>query len=203
MGIIFLSSIIAISLFMYKFHGELSNTINDWACVGNYISGVLMPILTIINIWVFIKLTNAVSNESLQNKRKELSFQKKLAIAQLRQKELYNFMDLLNKSLVLKTDIFIPNISMPIVTAMTYLESFCQTQSELFPIIKEPNFRNKILRLHSLLAKYFKEIMKAFPNGNNNSTDFNTELFKETVKDIMNCKGEVISALQKFVLDDI
>jgi hypothetical protein len=202
MGIISLSCIIAISFCFYKFHGGLSNTINDWACFGNYISGTLMPILTIINIWVFIKLTNAVSNESTQSKRNELSFQKKLVIAQLRQKELYKFMDILNKSLVLETDISIPKISMPVVVAITYLESFVHTQSELFPIINDPNFNSKILKLKSLLNHYYNGILEGFSADNlivNTIEVLQTEYFK----DIMNCKGEVISALQKFVLDDI
>lgn len=202
--IISISYIIAIALYMSKFNKGFSNTINDWAGFGNYISGVLMPILTTINIWVFIKLTIAISDENAKTKDRELFFKKKLFVTQQRQKELDHFIDILDQSLVLKANILPSNICEPIVSAVTYLGSFIEGQSELFPIlITEQSFKNNILELYKFLRIYYDLINNSLPDKNGKLPNFNSENLKSSINDTLKCKNEVVNALQKFIFEDI
>ena len=59
---IFLFMAIVFGIYFCMFHGDLSDDSYIWSNFGNYINGFLTPLLTIINIIVFIELTIAISN---------------------------------------------------------------------------------------------------------------------------------------------
>ncbi|WP_270547273.1 hypothetical protein [Butyricimonas paravirosa] len=197
-------SIFTLLPFLYKFHGESLNDFEYWSSLGSYFSGILIPILTTINIWVFIKLTQAINNDDEQRKKKELDYQRKLIITQIRQQELDHFSKIMNNALVLKFEIHTVNITTPISIAHTYLESFIKGKADIFPIINDNIFQTKILRLHHLLIDYAKFMNKSFSVDTLNppeklpSIDYRKELLK-----LMDCKNEVVSEIQKFILNDI
>lgn len=58
-------------IYFFTFHGSISDDSNVWSNFGNYINGLLTPLLTIINIAVFIELTIAISQ--LEEQRSEKS----------------------------------------------------------------------------------------------------------------------------------
>ena len=60
-------SIIILAFYFYMFNSGLSKDSNSWSNFGDYVNGLLTPFLTAINIYVFIKMTNAIS--SLEERR--------------------------------------------------------------------------------------------------------------------------------------
>lgn len=59
---------ILLPYFIVFYQKEISINISDWGSFGNYINGLLMPILSFINILVLIKVSNSVSKLSFQDK---------------------------------------------------------------------------------------------------------------------------------------
>lgn len=57
----FLFSIVLVLLYFRFFHYGFSNDSNSWSNFGDYFNGVLSPILTAVNIYVFIRLTSTIS----------------------------------------------------------------------------------------------------------------------------------------------
>ena len=60
-------SAILIALYFIFFHYGFSKESNSWSNFGDYFNGVLSPILTAVNIYVFIRLTTTISN--IESKR--------------------------------------------------------------------------------------------------------------------------------------
>lgn len=199
-ALITLSILITTSLCIYQFHFALSNNIADWASFGDYLNGVLSPILAIINIWVFVKLTKAINKDSETQKEKELLHQKKLILAQMRQKELDNFSLIIDNSLNIKYDFFSPNIVRPIVVAITYIDSFFNYKRELFTIINEGDFETKFKNFHTLMCDYYKLMEKHFNAKTPNQSSLNSN---GQLTELINCKNEIISELQTFILKEI
>lgn len=66
---------ISISLFVIVFiKQDISYDISDWAAFGNYIGGILSPILAILNLYLFYILTTATSKFTENNTIKQLCF---------------------------------------------------------------------------------------------------------------------------------
>ena len=86
--IIVIAFAIVLALYLIVFRYGLSHSTTTWSEFGGYVSGVLMPILTAINIFVFVKLTNAISENDTYRSEKEMLFQKQLMLMQFRKKEI-------------------------------------------------------------------------------------------------------------------
>ena len=69
-------AIIMVAPYFILFHYGFSNDSSAWSNFGDYINGILTPILTTVNIYVFIRLTSKISeiednrtNEAIQQER--------------------------------------------------------------------------------------------------------------------------------------
>ena len=91
--------LVALTFFIYfwKFHGELSDDSYIWSNFGNYINGLLSPLLTIINIVVFIELTIAISQMEEQRSKQAIENEKQLLLMQLRKQEIDKFVQQMNR----------------------------------------------------------------------------------------------------------
>lgn len=69
-----LVSIVVITFIVNFQHHGISNNISDWGNFGSYISGIINPILSGLNIYIFFILTKTASEFGTQNVRKQLSF---------------------------------------------------------------------------------------------------------------------------------
>lgn len=83
--IITIATLIVINLFLTFVNS------NSWIEFSVFFNGVIMPILTAINIFVFVKLTNAISEKDKIQSEKALFYQKQLLLMQFRKAEIEAF----------------------------------------------------------------------------------------------------------------
>lgn len=203
--IIAITFVLSIAFYFVEFHGNLSSNIQDWASFGSYISGVLVPILTAINIWVFVKLTQTIDKKNDGRRKEDLEYQKQLVLIQLRQKELDEFTTLMNKAMIFKLSAFSSEIQLPMIEAITYLDSFLNNKYHLFKIISEkPDLNEKIVNLRAQLIQ-MKNIFECFFTPTTGEIK-PCELSKDSVAKInsfLRNKDEIISELQKYTIDNV
>ena len=169
--------ILVVGFYFYHFNGSISQDSNSWSNFGNYINGVLMPVLTAINIYVFIKLTREVSKleerrsenaMSKENERieREMQHERELLLLQFRKQELDVFIKQMNRIL--------DNSSGPIKIeslqqVADYLKSFSETGLKWFNLENYEITKNEINSLWVKLNRYILNIQ--------DHKDFDTELF--------------------------
>ena len=190
-------SISVIILYFNKFHYGLSSDQQDWGNFGAYISGTIVPILTIVNIWVFYRLTSAIDRHDEERKQKDLNHQRKIIVAQFRQKELDNIANILN-SVFAETSR--EKISQSIVNATWRIEGLIR-QVSIFPIMVDNSVKKEVLELLNLLNELGQ------PYGLNSPiplTDvFLPKNYKDTVIKYLSAKNKVINILQESIINDL
>lgn len=195
--IIILSSVVTIGFYLHIFNGELSNQSQDWSSFGSYVSGVLTPILTALNIWVFIKLTQAIADASTERERKtdeeqekrhkqELDHQKKLLITQFRQAEITQLSNSLNK---LNEGATLLEIRLNVINSSIIVDAFANQKQKLFPLLHNREAYKGLIELHKSLSELNRKITA-----------------QEEIKSIgaiLKVKHKVVSELQKYIIDNI
>ena len=71
-GIIAVFTVIMIVFYIIHFNGGVSKNNSDWGFFGEYFGGIITPILTALNIYIFYKLTRTISEIDKQNVEKQL-----------------------------------------------------------------------------------------------------------------------------------
>lgn len=89
-AIMVITTVICLTLYFFVFHTGFSDNQEDWGYFGSYFSGILMPILTGINVFVFITLTKEIEQERELKKEQELQIQKEMHLMSLRFEEVKN-----------------------------------------------------------------------------------------------------------------
>ena len=166
-------SLILIALYFVFFHYGFSNDSNSWSNFGNYFNGILTPILTAVNIYVFIRLTSVISEiedkraselikqEKLRSEKemqqaeshfeRELNHEKELLLMQLRKQEIDTFVNQMNR-------IYNYNTKEEGITSMNqvsdYLLSFCDTGFNWFNIEDHDRTKYEIKSLSVNIKKY-------------------------------------------------
>jgi hypothetical protein len=134
------------------FNDGLSKDSNSWSNFGDYVNGVLTPILTAINIYVFIKMTIAIS--SLEERRtinanaieearfeKEMHHEKEMLMMQLRKQEIDTFVKQMNRIFDYSS---IENRKQSLQQVIDYLSSFCETGFKWFNINNNNHTKHRI-----------------------------------------------------------
>ena len=161
-----LIALLLIAPYFILFHYGFSNDPSSWGNFGDYINGILTPILTAVNIYVFIRLTSKISeiednrtNEAIQQERErsikeleqakfqfeqQLEHEKNLLYLQFRKQELNNFCQNINDALS-----FYPKeeIVRKLENVSSYLDSFISSGLKLFMIDDKGVTERKIKRL--------------------------------------------------------
>ena len=202
--IIAISIVLTVGAYFLIFNQGISYSNQDWANFGGYIGGILAPVFTILNIAVFIRLTNAIDKSDEIRMNKELDYQKYLILTQIRQDELNALTNILNKALVLEANLLSANIMTPIINATTYIESFLRTKHSLFPIGENDELTYKMLNLHKLFVNYSK-YMTEFLAINNPEALLQPQVcdYKAELLVILDSKSEVLSFIQQFIIQEI
>lgn len=194
-----------IVLYLLKFNKGLSDDSQEWNNFASYLSGLMMIVLTAINIYVFVKLTIAIDNSNEERRREEIKVQKLILLSNLRQNELNRFNEVLNNALMLKSSFPIDESTRTIIEAITYIETFVNTKKHLFSFIEDENFVDKISRLHNKLGlfnkKWIENIPKMFGAEKN---DFLPTLFvEEDILEFLRLKNTVLSMLQDYTIKNL
>lgn len=190
--IICISVILTVCFYLLQFNKGISDNASDWGSFGDYLNGILMPILTIINIWVFIRLTEVINSSDRKQKEAELSHQKKLLLIQLRQNEYDKFASIINEKLVFNPD---DENKKNIFLANAFLISFNKSKRVLFPIITSADYQIIYLELHKLLTKHLETYRSPSLIEKDENVDLMVKLH-ETIDSIN-------SKLQDFILSEI
>ena len=82
---------LVVGFYFWNFHGDFSCQVKDWSDFGTYISGLLMPLLAIINIVILVELTIAISMINENRSKAEVKAQKDLLLIQLRRQAIETF----------------------------------------------------------------------------------------------------------------
>ena len=88
------SSTAVIALYCSKY-----NLTNQLVTFSTYYSGIIMPILTLINIAILVWLTITVDQNDDTRNKKNVIYQKKITLMQLRKEEIFELSKVLNSSL--------------------------------------------------------------------------------------------------------
>ena len=141
---IFLFVALVFGIYFSMFNGNLSDDSYIWSNFGNYINGFLTPLLTIINIVVFIELTIAISNIEEQRSEKALKNERQLLLMQLRKQEIDTFVKQTDRILEGKTK---EEKIESLQQVADYLTSFNETGFKWFNIEDNDNTKFKISHL--------------------------------------------------------
>ena len=123
-----------LGIYWKVFHGEFSNNSTDWGNFGGYFNGLLTPILTIINIFVFVGISMKLSMLDDKRAERESQGQKDLLLMQFRKKEIDNFERIMNDALIPSSQFVISKeaLARPIVCADLYIHTFLKSKLTLF-----------------------------------------------------------------------
>jgi uncharacterized membrane protein len=149
--------LIFIGVFMAKFAGQpISDQIESWAQFGDYIGGILNPILALINICVFVILTITIQNITDKNNNESLETNKKIALMSMKHEELKHFKEIMDKNLEQwRKDLESIQKIKQILYGYNVLE---YRMIFLFPELKESEN-------NAMLRKYIVEALKNHENG--------------------------------------
>lgn len=133
--------VVAIGLYLSVFRVGLSIQSADWGNFGSYFSGLLNPILTAINILVFVRLTTVVSNLDDERAKRETRAQQDMLWMQFRKKEIDNFENAISRA-VLSQDLWsgfasaseIRELAIPMKETDLYLYTFLKCKLSLFEL---------------------------------------------------------------------
>lgn len=193
-----------ITLYLFKFNKGLSDDSQEWNNFATYLSGLMLIVLTSINIFVFVKLTQAVDKSDGERRNQEVKVQKIILLSNFRQNELNRFSDVLNNALMIKSSFSIADSTRSIIEAITYIETFINTKSHIFSFIGEKDFEDKISRLHKFLVLFNEKWEDSFKTKPDTVQNELMPLFQEgDFLDFLELKNNVLSMLQEFTIKNL
>lgn len=186
----------------------ISDNPDDWAAFGNYLGGVLNPFFALINIIIFIYLTQLVSKLEDQRSQQALENQKKITLNEFRQREFKELAQILNGVIeeLSHFEIALSKANIALYKIKTSHENIVY----LFPILKEAENVKLIDDIASKLNEIIGDLskMKANKNNKNLRDKILTELggkfgLEPKMSDYLKLKTKLIQILQSYILDDL
>ena len=131
--------------YICMFNGRLSNSSADWGNFGSYINGTVVPILTVINLWLFYKLTVSIENNTNERAIKAKVAEAQTLISNIRIRQYEDIRKLINdaKPNLLKGAYPHPCVHeirkklMEIDSSFLYKNNNLEDDSFLFPLIEQ------------------------------------------------------------------
>ena len=164
---------------------SISSRIIDWALFGDYIGGVLNPILAIINICVFIILTITIQKITDLNNQQTIETNKKIALMSMKHEELKHFKETMDNNLKNWEN----NLA-SVKACETFLYGYNVLEYRLmflFPELKDSE-NNRLLRENIVLA------LNNYRNGN-------IEGAKTKIIPVSNIYGMLVSDMGKWTVN--
>lgn len=146
----------AFAFYWSVFRYGLSTNSADWGSFGGYFSGLVLPILTAINIVVFVKMTKEISLIDGKRATTAINAQKEITLMQFRKKEIDTFENYIyNAMYPAPTSIKSKKaFAMPIGMASLYLGTFLESKLSLFSLSEDSETTIAIRELYEKIVKY-------------------------------------------------
>jgi hypothetical protein len=160
----------------------------DWSDFGNYFTGLLSPLLAIINIVVLVELTIAVSDADKSRTRAEIKAQKDLLLLQMRRQSIESFSQIMNhyfnnKYLEEDTKRVVAHVS-------EYLQTFIKTDFQYFDFGENTN-----------IVKHKIDSLKLYIDIVHDGIVNRRELDNDKYLKIFELRDEIVQALQLNALE--
>ena len=183
---------IVVGLYWIVFHDGLSYNSEDWGNLGSYFNGVLSPILTFANIFIFIDISMKLSVLDDKRAEKESEGQKNIILMQFRKKEIDSFEMILNQALIPSSQFVISkeDLARPIVLADLYLQTFLKSKLSLFNLTANSEIAQSIYELKSELKNYHAKFVS------------DQKLLITDVLRLLELQSSIINYLQMITMDD-
>lgn len=183
---------IVLGMYWTVFHKGFSNNSADWGNFGSFFNGLLMPILTFVNILVFVSISMKLSSLDDKRAEKEAEGQKNLMLMQFRKKEIDNFDRTLNEALIPSLQFVISKevLARQIVLADLYLHSFLKSKLSLFNLSD-----------NSETTKFISELKRKISNYHTKFVN-DEELARDDIMELLELKSLIIRNLQIITLEN-
>ena len=183
---------IVLGMYWMVFHEGFSYNSADWGNFGSYFNGLLMPILTFVNIFVFVGISMKLSSLDDIRAEKEAEGQKYLMLMQFRKKEIDNFERVLNEALVPSSQFVISKeaLARPIVLADLYLHSFLKSKLSLFNLTDNCETTQFVSELKRKISNYHTKFVS------------DEELARDDIMELLELKSSIIRNLQVITLEN-
>ncbi|MBR5061840.1 MAG: hypothetical protein IKX24_06825 [Prevotella sp.] len=190
--ILLVAASIVLGLYWMVFHEGFSYNSADWGNFGSYFNGLLMPILTFVNIIVFVSISMKLSALDDKRAEKEVEGQKNLMLMQFRKKEIDNFERVLNEALIPSLQFVISKevLARPIVLADMYLHSFLKSKLSLFNLTEDSETTQSVSKLKCKLSNYHTKFVS------------DEKFVRDDIMGLLELKSSIISNLQKITIED-
>lgn len=153
--------IATLALYWSVFRCGLSSNAVDWGSFGSYFSGLLLPILTAINILVFAKMTKEISLIDDKRAKSAILSQKEIILMQFRKSEIETFERYIYNAMY-PTPTAIRSkaaLAMPIGMANLYLKTFLESKLNLFSLSEESETAKSIQKLYERMVFYHEKFI--------------------------------------------
>ncbi len=183
---------IVLGMYWMVFHEGFSYNSADWGNFGSYFNGLMMPILTFVNILVFVSISMKISSLDDKRAEKEAEGQKSLMLMQFRKKEIDNFERVLNEALVPSSQFVISKeaLARPIVLADLYLHSFLKSKLSLFNLTDNCETTQFVSELKRKISNYHTKFVS------------DEELARDDIMELLELKSSIIRNLQIITLEN-
>lgn len=190
--ILLVAASFVLGMYWMVFHEGFSYNSTDWGNFGSYFNGLLMPILTFVNILVFISISMKLSSLDDKRAKKEAERQKKLMLMQFRKKEIDNFEKVLNEALIPSTQIAHSKevLARPIVIADLYLHSFLKSKLSLFNLTDNCETTLSVFELKRELSNYHTKFVS------------DEKLTRDDIMKLLELKSSIIRNLQIVTIEN-
>ena len=190
--ILLMATSIVLGMYWMVFHEGFSYNSADWGNFGSYFNGLMMPILTFVNILVFVSISMKISSLDDKRAEKEAEGQKYLMLMQFRKKEIDNFERVLNEALVPSSQFVISKESLarPIVLADLYLHSFLKSKLSLFNLTDNCETTQFVSELKRKISNYHTKFVS------------DEELARDDIMELLELKSSIIRNLQIITLEN-
>ena len=189
--ILLMATSIVLGMYWMVFHEGFSYNSADWGNFGSYFNGLMMPILTFVNILVFVSISMKISSLDDKRAEKEAEGQKSLMLMQFRKKEIDNFERVLNEALVPSSQFVISKeaLARPIVLADLYLHSFLKSKLSLFNLTDNCETTQFVSELKRKISNYHTKFVS------------DEELARDDVMELLELKSSIIRNLQVITIE--
>lgn len=196
------AALIIAAIYFYHFHNGFSQSPADWSSFADYICGLLSPLLTLLNIIVFIDLTKSIEQNRLaieKNKdkeeeyrhKKDIEHQRQMQIFQLRVEEIHRLDNILENTFSSNIQDYHANIPASLIMSLTYIGSFTRNKIDIF--VKSNEEKDQLSKLFLELHHILNELAL-------NMGDINYQIDKSSMTQYLDTKAKIFKELYALTL---